>query len=548
MKIFSLPLSPKLNEQEFQGFLDFCNKYKEYIFDIYFTSRIPPFTQDAMGDVFTSIEDQIYLIKLALHVQNVTGITVSATFNNINVPPTQELLDLFIEQFRPLYDAGVRSATIPHTHWVATKQIQTNFPELFIKNTILRNVSRPNEIVELAKAGFNYINIDRDLMRDSDTLKELKKAKDYCHEIGFNIHLSLLGNEGCQGNCPYMDEHYCFNLSRNISSQYFNNSISRVSCFKSAKLEDGIEFKIANIPPWKEDWEEFREKYGIDVFKLHGRENTLRLFESMRIVERYANDEVYMSDAFEVFVKDKTMDKIDVWRTRIKNCKFNCWDCGYCSTLNTMEPPEKIILTLNAIDESVLSFYKNDIQGLTSQRVKSLLNILGKGSKRYLEIGTHNGATFYSVVDGNTIEANACDIWKDDVQPLDSILKVEKNSFDTFNENINKIDSSKASIRIHKKPMMELDTKELKDIDLFFYDGDHSYKDTYNSIKKFYPCFANETILVFDDANWDGVVTAVSDALNTLPVDIVFEKLILNDQESPTQWWNGLYIIVLNKQ
>ena len=40
-----------------------------------------------------------------------------------------------------MYEAGIRSATIPHTHWVATGQIQKAFPDLFIKNTILRNVS-----------------------------------------------------------------------------------------------------------------------------------------------------------------------------------------------------------------------------------------------------------------------------------------------------------------------------------------------------------------------------------------------------------------------
>ena len=58
-----------------------------------------------------------------------------------------------------------------------TGQIQREFPELKVKNTILREVTRPNEIVNLAKAGFYYINLDRDLMRDRDSLLRIKKAK-----------------------------------------------------------------------------------------------------------------------------------------------------------------------------------------------------------------------------------------------------------------------------------------------------------------------------------------------------------------------------------
>ena len=49
---------------------------------------------------------------------------------------------------------GVKIVTIPHTSWVATGILQKEFPELKIKNTILRNVSRANEIVSLLKQDF----------------------------------------------------------------------------------------------------------------------------------------------------------------------------------------------------------------------------------------------------------------------------------------------------------------------------------------------------------------------------------------------------------
>ena len=191
MARFSLPLNTKLPEDfVLNTFIPFLKEYKDHIYDIYFTCRMPPFVQDAMGDVIDG--DMRDTTLNALYVSQETGIPLSATFNNIQVPPTQENLDIFIENFRFLYDSGVRIITIPHTSWVLTGQLQKEFPELFIKNTILREVTRPNEIVNLAKAGFHYVNLDRDLMRDRDTLLRIKEAKEYCAEIGKPVKICLL--------------------------------------------------------------------------------------------------------------------------------------------------------------------------------------------------------------------------------------------------------------------------------------------------------------------------------------------------------------------
>lgn len=176
-KIFSVPFNPKLNPQQYNEFVEFLIEHKHLISDVYFTSRIKPFMQDAMGDIFVINEDYKYAIDAALNIQQVTGIPISATFNNIQIPPTQSNLDIFIANFAPLYKAGVKIATIPHTHWMATGQIKKAFPELYVKNTILRDVRTATEIVNLAKYGFDYINLDRDLMRDKDTLLRLKEAK-----------------------------------------------------------------------------------------------------------------------------------------------------------------------------------------------------------------------------------------------------------------------------------------------------------------------------------------------------------------------------------
>ena len=161
--VFSLPINPKLDKQFTDGiFIPWLTKYKPYIKDLYFTCRMPPFTQDAMGDVFAG--DISQLVFNSLVISRETEIPISATFNNIYVRPDQEGLDLFIHNFKQIYDNyNVRIATIPHTTWVASGQIQSAFPDLKIKNTIIRNVCKANDIVNLAKAGMTMIVVTHEM-------------------------------------------------------------------------------------------------------------------------------------------------------------------------------------------------------------------------------------------------------------------------------------------------------------------------------------------------------------------------------------------------
>ena len=131
--MFSVPLNPKLNPAQFDYFIDFLKNHKDLIYDVYFTSRIPPFMQDAMGDVFSKVDYDL-INENAFIISRVTGIPLSATFNNIEIPPTEKNLDTFIEHFKILYDKGVRIVTIPHTLWLLTGKFQRAYPDVLINN------------------------------------------------------------------------------------------------------------------------------------------------------------------------------------------------------------------------------------------------------------------------------------------------------------------------------------------------------------------------------------------------------------------------------
>jgi Methyltransferase domain len=554
-KIFSIPLNPKLTQEQFSQFYAFCEKNKEWIADIYFTSRIAPFKQDAMGDVFVIEQDHFSLIEMALNVHRHLGISISATFNNIQVPPTQANLDTFIINFKKLYDAGVRSATIPHTHWMATGQIKAAFPELFVKNTILREVKTAQEIVNLANYGFDYINLDRDLMRDRDALLKIKKAKAHIKETtGRDIFISLLANEGCLGECPVMVEHFEFNNTRTANQpQYFNDVISRVSCPKWDVEDRAVALKTANFSPWKADWDEYLDNLGIDVFKMHGREDVGRLVETLNLIENYIAGEEILDKGFIQWAQETNLmgKPIEIWRDKIRNCKFDCWECQYCDKIDQkksqLDYSDLSKHVVACIAESGIPRIRLNIPGLTSPRVQTLLNLLAKGVGSYLEIGSFQGATGAAVLKDNTLKAYFVDLWQEQIQPNREDLKLPPNDFDAFKKNIAPY-VGESEVLLFNSDLFEVNTATLKNsIQMFFYDGPHDFETTKNAVIYYYSTFASEAILVFDDANWEGVVDGVMAGLEESGAQITYQKLMLNSEENSREWWNGVFVVVIRK-
>lgn len=538
--MFSIPINLKLNEQQFNSFVSFLEQYREHIYDLYFTCRMPPFVQDAMGDVFDDIGAPI---DAALYIQQRTGIPISATFNNTLIRPDQANLDLFIANFRQLYDAGVRSATIPHTHWLSTGQIQKAFPDLFIKNTILRNVTHPNEVANLAKAGFNYVNIDRDLMRDRDALEKIRRAADR-----FGVKIALLGNEGCIGGCTMMDEHFQFNNTRAPDSPtYFADPISRGTCEKWSVEDPSTSLKTANIPPWREDWVELLDY--VDVFKMHGRESIEQFFNTLSIVQRYARKDEILFDTFNEYLEDTNLKDrpIDAWRKKIRNCKFDCWECNFCDLVYEARSPIKTNpYTLAVAKELVDSVnYDNNINimGLTSPRVQNLLYGLSKHCNNYLEIGSAMGATAAAVAQNTDIQIHCVDKWEQNIQPELDVFALPDNTKREFDKNV-----SGDNITIHDSDLFQVDKSKLTDIDLFFYDGPHDEITTAQAVEYYADTLADTAILVFDDFNWEGVVSGANRGIQNSGLTVINQRVITNNVENPAQWWNGLYILVVQRE
>ena len=355
-----------------------------------------------------------------------------------------------------------------------------------------------------------------------------------------------MGNEGCLGGCTMMDEHYQYNLTRIESPQYFNDPISRVSCPKWDVEDPSSLLKAANIPPWREDWVELLDY--VDVFKMHGRESSKRMFETMDIVARYDDKQEILFDTFNEYLEETNLEgrPIDGWRKKIKNCKFNCWDCNYCDNVykakSEIYSDEMILTVTKELVDSVNSDYQPTVKGLTSPRVQKLLHALAKTSNVYLEIGAGIGATSSAVGDSGNVEMHVVDSWLDEVIPHRKDIEIETNCYETFEKN-----TANHSINVHYTDMFDVKKDRITNVDLFFYDGPHDFESTRDAVKYYVDCLSEKCIMIFDDANWVGVVQGAKEGLRQAGLDVTYEKIILNEVENPDQWWNGIYVVVAKK-
>jgi hypothetical protein len=271
--------------------------------------------------------------------------------------------------------------------------------------------------------------------------------------------------------------------------------------------------------------------------------------ESMRIIHRWATGQEILVDGFDEYLQDNNLQDrpIDAWRKIIKNCKFDCWDCGFCDKIydkksdNQQHPLVEQVANIVA-DHPLSDLKPTDITGLTSQRVRQLLYELGKVSTTYLEVGCYQGATATAVLDSDIKTAYFVDHWRENIQPANG-TEIPVNSKDTFVTNARKHKQS-TDIKLFDCDFRQVDTKAVTDVDFFFYDGPHDAKSTAEAVNYFAPCLSKNAVLVFDDANWDGVVDGARQGMSEAGLTVLYDKILLNEQENSEQWWNGLYIVV----
>lgn len=188
------------------------------------------------------------------------------------------------------------------------------------------------------------------------------------------------------------------------------------------------------------------------------------------------------------------------------------------------------------------------IPGLTSFKVQNLINNICSAAESYLEVGCYLGATAAGALDGNNLTAYFVDDWKENVQPFNGNIDLPPNSKELFIKTV-KSYKGENTIKVFESDMFDVDLTEIKvPIDVFLYDADHSKEVTAKAVEYYSSVFADTCIMLIDDANFEGVVEGAHEGITNAGLNITYSRLLLNEIEDPAEWWNGLYIIVVNKQ
>lgn len=181
--------------------------------------------------------------------------------------------------------------------------------------------------------------------------------------------------------------------------------------------------------------------------------------------------------------------------------------------------------------------YMATLQGLSSPRVRHLLNNLAAQADSYLEVGCYLGGTLKAAMYKNDIYAAAIDNFSMSPATKEQFYKnIEGLPVDFF-----ECDSFSFDIKKLKKP-----------ISLYFFDGCHSVEAQYKAISHFLPALSDDAIIVIDDWDMNKVRVGTNTALIDLKIKPI-EKYELkgasgqSEEKRHLTWWGGLAIFKILK-
>lgn len=206
---------------------------------------------------------------------------------------------------------------------------------------------------------------------------------------------------------------------------------------------------------------------------------------------------------------------------------------------------------LDAFDtaEAETSKLSNEVRalpGMCGLRNRHFLNALcAFDGCRYLEIGSHKGASLCAAMDGNAISAVAIDDWSQFGGPREDFLAAAAAH------------KGACTLQIIEQDCFTVDPAKLGLFDVFFYDGDHSADSHARALRRYYDSLNDHAVVIVDDWNWQTVREGTFRAMAELDIPVIFEKEIVLPEadvvdmprhRGRTSWWNGIFVMVIDKQ
>jgi len=196
---------------------------------------------------------------------------------------------------------------------------------------------------------------------------------------------------------------------------------------------------------------------------------------------------------------------------------------------------------LNALNgESKLTKEILDLEGMSSNNVRHFLNNLISyiDDVKYLEVGIWKGSTFISALYNNTYTyATAVDNFCSFGSPKEESRLNLKNFINVPNENTEFIESEFEKIIFTKK------------YNVYFYDGEHDALSQENAFVLLNNNLYDNFIAIVDDWNHLPTKEGTLSAFKKLNYNVLSEwELSSNGNADTKNWWNGLYVALIEKK
>jgi hypothetical protein len=170
-------------------------------------------------------------------------------------------------------------------------------------------------------------------------------------------------------------------------------------------------------------------------------------------------------------------------------------------------------------------------------------NLLNIEDARYLEIGTWFGSSVCSAMCNNKATVVCIDNWSEFGGPKQEFLQ----NFKTF--------KGENEAYFIENDCFNVDIKSMPKFNIYMYDGNHTKESHYNALKHYYNCLDEIFIFIVDDWNWEDVRNGTFESIKNLNLKILYSKEIrltfdnsvTPEPELSQNWWNGIYIAILQK-
>jgi hypothetical protein len=203
----------------------------------------------------------------------------------------------------------------------------------------------------------------------------------------------------------------------------------------------------------------------------------------------------------------------------------------------------------SGLPEAVLA-----LEGYSSPTVRHFLNNLCRfPAANYLEVGTWKGSTLMAASYGNAGRFTAIDDFSHHVQS-----RREGQAARAQLGRVRRRFRGHCRVRFHDSDCWSeaLLPRLPRDVNVYFYDGRHTYEDQHRAFTHFEPVLAREYVGVVDDWNRPYVRQATRDALAELGHETVWERELftrgwfrqhLTGVWKGPHWFNGLLVAVLRR-